>query len=266
MCRMKGRAMIHMQQMRQFMRHGRPAHVGRAEDQPPAIADRTGRSATAPAAARIAHAHRRDDQAMFARQFRRFGLQHRPRPRHQPALHPRADRLRRPTEHQPVVRQPDRTRRTLDPADADGPSLQRKCRAIVQQGHRRLRRHLRTHPAFMLLRPAQCALQVRPHRHRQAQFAARAVDRQPVGARPCGPAHPHRHRHAVDQDRDVGIRCPGRQDDSPGRPLPPPPRSSRAPIPARDAPLPGRRRPDNASRATARPLHAGDRRRCAAAS
>src|SRR3546814_12177260 len=64
---MEGGAVIHMQPMRDLVRHGRAADMVRGEDQPPAITDRARRRAASPSPARIAHRHLRYDDAGPAR-------------------------------------------------------------------------------------------------------------------------------------------------------------------------------------------------------
>src|SRR3546814_5189455 len=66
---------------------------------------------------------------------------------------------------------------------------------------------------------------------RSPEFAARMIERQPIGPGPRRPANPHRNGDAVDDKDSVRALC--RQGDFPNRPRPPPQRSSRARTPAR---------------------------------
>src|SRR3546814_12313922 len=73
---MEGGAVIHMQPMRDLVRHGRAADMIRGEDQPPAITDRARRRAASPSPARIAHRHLRSDDPGPARLKGGFLPQH----------------------------------------------------------------------------------------------------------------------------------------------------------------------------------------------
>src|SRR3546814_12924184 len=77
---MEGGAVIHMQPMRDLVRHGRAADMIRGEDQPPAITDRARRRAASPSPARIAPRPLRYDYARAARVEGGFLAHPAPRP------------------------------------------------------------------------------------------------------------------------------------------------------------------------------------------
>src|SRR3546814_11067050 len=75
MTRMKSRTMVHMREMRDFMRYGRPAHEYRRTDKSPAIANIAIGRATSPPRTRITHCYTPQLQPVPDRLHFRFPIQ-----------------------------------------------------------------------------------------------------------------------------------------------------------------------------------------------
>ena len=209
----KCRTVVHVQQMRRFMRNRSPANIRRTENQPPAIANRARAAATAPAAARIADAHRFQWQIVSARQLAGFGGQNVPRQRLHPPDRARAGGFGRSPQYQPVSRPDNPARGVRQPFEQHVAPFQWKARTRFQPRHRLPPRHLFCDPCFLTLRPDNRLAQIGAGRNGQANQARCGFDGQAVIATAGKAADVNGHGSAADRDRP--ITAPGRQCGSP---------------------------------------------------
>ncbi len=112
---MKGMAMIHVPQMRDFVRDDRPAHHLWRHDEPPAQPDRTARRTAAPSPPRIADGKARFRNIGTAAIFAQIGAETPARLRFQPGLYPARHIYLRPADDDPVGIKPRLSRGVMTP-------------------------------------------------------------------------------------------------------------------------------------------------------
>ncbi len=181
----EGRRMIHVDPVRDFVRHRRAADMAGRQQQPPAIPDLARRRAAPPAPARIADRDFGDRHARALGIFRRLLAQQVERRLAEPALDAPLQALARAAAEQPVAGQPRRApgaRRGPDDLHlgiADRDSRARRERPRL--GHLRL---LRRDPALLLARPIHALLERGAWRQGQLHAAGPRIDREPHPPRP----------------------------------------------------------------------------------
>ena len=175
--------MVHVDAMREFVRHDVAPHVWRREDKPPIVADRARGRTAAPARPGIADADRRVGDPCRRRQQPSLLDQPPPCLVAQPARDAITETLGRAAARQYPIGKVRRARRGSVPAQRNDNAVERNGRAVDERFGGLDPGELRLDPRRLTAGPFERGRAADPARHRQANQPARLVEHQPQAAR-----------------------------------------------------------------------------------